>query len=221
MDATISSRREAINTAVLVFIILATVNVAVRVPGFESNLIFQLIALLTAKGAYELIIRFLHWLVNQSDTILKLYWGKLYLKGLWSYEYFLDGQRYFGIWDIRQNVNGTTLVGNGLSDQYLLRTIVRSVSPLFEETNGYYFINSRNEMENQNAEVFSKTTLLLDRPKGFLRGVQSMRGITVVYGGPSDKQVHPNVTFRKHTHVSSVDELVSHLRTQAQLPTVS
>lgn len=217
MDANISSRRETLNTIVLLIVVFLAANIAIQIPDFERSPIIQGVALATSKGVYELIIRFLFWLINSSETALKLYWGDLYLKGLWSYEYTLKGKRYFGVWDIRQDVNGTSVVGNGLDDDFRLRTIVRSVSPLLSETGGYYFINSRNEMENDNAQVFSKSTLLLDRPMGFLRSVSSMRGITVVYGGPSDKQLHPNVVFHRHNDVGSIDELIEKLKKHPHL----
>lgn len=216
MSANISSRRHSINTIVLLIVVFAATNISQRVPDFEKSPGIQAIALATSKGVYELMVHFLFWVIDSWEFALRLYWGKLYIKGVWSYEYTLNGKAYRGVWDIRQDVNGTTVVGNGLDEDFRLRTIVRSVSPLFEEAGGYYFINSRNEMMNDNAQVFSKTTLLLDHTRGFLKGVTSMRGITVVYGGPSDRQLHPNVVFLRHEHIGSIEELIEKMRTGAQ-----
>lgn len=212
MDASISSRREYLNTVVLLLVVFAAVNVSSMIPDFQSKWLIQAVTLLTAKGVYELAIWVLFRIIDSSEFALRLYWGKVYLKGLWSYEYVLNSRRYIGVWDIRQDIHGTSIIGNGLDDEFRLRTIVRNVSPLLEETGGYYFINSRNEMQNENAQVFSKTTLLLDRPRGLFHGVTTMRAITQVYGGPSDKQLHPNVTFHKHEDVESIDELITKLK---------
>ena len=39
-----------------------------------------------------------------------------------------------------------------------------------------------------------------------------MRGITQVYGGPSDKHLHQNVVFHRHSDVSNIEELIEKLR---------
>jgi hypothetical protein len=124
----------------------------------------------------------------------------------------ISSKRYIGVLDIQQDTDGVSVVGNGLDDYFRLRTMVRSVSPLIEEAGGY-IINSRSELTgSQNIEVFSKTTLLIDRNCSVFKKPRCMRGITEVYGGPSDKQLHPNVTFHKHDDVSSIEELIDKLK---------
>lgn len=72
---------------------------------------------------------------------MRLYWGKLYLHGYWSYEYTRDGKQYFGIWRFEQDLDAIRVVGSGLNDRYLPRTIVRSVSPLIEDQGAYFILN--------------------------------------------------------------------------------
>ena len=56
--------------------------------------------------------------------------------------------------------------------------------------------------------VYSKTTLILDRPRGF-HPVVTMRATTEVYGGASTGQLHPGVIFRKHAEVNSDEDVIA------------
>lgn len=214
MTTSTSDRRRSLNLIVM----LATVFLALELdryfPNLEQEPIVQAVVILSAVGFYELVIRAIYLGINSSETLLRWYWGHLYLKGVWSYEYTLQEKVHFGVWEITQDVENFQVVGNGLDDEFQVRTIVRSVSPLVEEQGGYFVLNHRNELQNQNARVFSKTTLLLDHPRRPWGLVKSMRATTEVFGGPSDSQLHPNVVFRRHPGENTIEDVIEVLRTK-------
>ena len=39
-----------------------------------------------------------------------------------------------------------------------------------------------------------------------------MRGTAQVFGGPSDRQLHPNVQFREHEDLHTVDEVIEYMK---------
>jgi hypothetical protein len=181
----------------------------------STTVVDQLIILLSSTGFYSLLISFIYWATENSNFLLKIYWGKVYIKGLWSYHYVLNGKRCVGIWKIDQNLQGITVIGSGLYPNYSTRTIVRSVSPLIENQGAYFILNDRNELEN-NSHVYSKTTLILNQPKKPFSEVVSMRAITDIYGGLSNGQVHTNVIFIKHPDANSEDDVIEILKMQNQ-----
>lgn len=206
-----SNPKRTLNNMVMLFTVFLVIQSNFVFPAISSNIIIQLVVIISAKGFYELVIVFIYWCINHNPLLLHAVWGALYLKGFWSYTYTLGGVEYFGVWEIDQDIDGHRVVGNGLDSQLHVRTIVRSVSPLIEEQGGFYFINIRNELHNENARVLSKTTLLLDRPSKFWGRVRSMRATTEVFGGPSDGQLHPDVVFKKHFNASSIEDVIAQL----------
>lgn len=54
-------------------------------------------------------------MIEHSDLLLKLFWGKLYIKGFWSYTYIVDGKKKYGAWYIDQDLDSITIKGFGLS----------------------------------------------------------------------------------------------------------
>lgn len=208
----ISSSRRSLDSMVMLFTVFLVIQANFVFPMIANNVLVQLIVIISAKGFYELVIAGIYWCINHSSLLLHAVWGPLYLKGIWSYAYTLEGKKYVGVWEIDQDIYGHSVVGNGVDDELHVRTIVRSVSPLVEEQGGYYFINLRNELNNGNARVLSRTTLLLDRPSRFWSLVQTMRATTEVFGGPSDGQLHADVVFHRHLDATSIDEVISELR---------
>ncbi len=209
-------KKDTLNTIVLLLIVFLAVKLESWTPDFQNQTVFLAITLLTAKGFYELIIRFLFFIISHSNFLMRLYWGKLYIHGLWSYEYSRGGKKYFGIWRISQDLNITTVLGSGLNDDFSVRTNVRSVSPLLHERGGAVSVlNAREELNNEQgviAPVFSKTTLTLDKPERFLSQVVTMRATTVIYGGQSNAHLHPNVIFRKHKKAKSDEDVINVLK---------
>lgn len=208
----ISRRRQHLNVTVLLLVVFLAMQASIYFPELSDSPLVQAIIVLSSKGVYELLVALIFWLIHSSSHLMHMYWGRLYLNGLWSYEYSLNGKTFFGVWDITQDADGIQVVGNGLDDSFRVRTIVRSVSPLIEEQGGYFVLNARNELANDNARVFSKTTLLLDHPRRPWNLVMSMRATTEVFGGPSDRQLHANVVFTRHPEAASVEDVAALLR---------
>lgn len=214
MTTTFSDRRIALNATVLLIVVFCAIQVTLHVPQVAENVLYQSLVLVTSKGLFDGLVAAIYFAMRNSERLLSIYWGRSYLHGLWSYEYFLDDRRFVGIWRIEQDLDNVRIVGSGLDEHYRVRTLVRSVSPLIEETNAYFVINDRAEMVT-NSHVYSKTTLIVDRPpKRFARPL-TMRATTEVFGGPSSGQFHPNVIFRRHPEAETEQHVIDALRSQA------
>ncbi|MFF3242267.1 hypothetical protein ACFYWY_00710 [Streptomyces sp. NPDC002870] len=212
MITTSYERQRNLNTTIMLLVVFIAVQAHQIFPRLEKNLLVNLVIVVTSKGLYEILIKLIYRLINSSEMLLRLYWGPLFLRGCWSYEYTLNGATYFGVWEFDQNTWDFQVIGNGLSPDFHSRTIVRSVSPLIPEQGGYFVLNRRNELSNDNALVFSKTTLLLNKPRRSWHLVMTMRATTEVYGGPSDRQLHANVVFLRHPKAASIEEVIDYLR---------
>lgn len=206
------NRERGLSTAIMLVVVFLAIRAQVVFPDMDKSAVIQVIIIVSSKGVYELLIRGIYWLIDNSELLMRAYLGHLYLRGLWSYEYTINDKVFFGVWEFLQSSNTCQVVGNGLDDEYRVRTIVRSVSPLIEEQGAYFVLNARNELKNDNARVFSKTILLLDHPRRSWGLVRSMRATTEVFGGPSDRQLHPNVVFTRHPKAQSIEEVAAYLR---------
>jgi hypothetical protein len=182
----------------------------------STSIVDQFIILLTSAGFHSLLIRLIYWVTEKNEFLLKLYWGNIYIKGLWSYYYVLGNKKYVGVWRIDQDLQGITVVGSGLYPDYSVRTIVKSVSPLIENQGAYFVLNDRTELE-RNSHIYSKTTLILNQPRKPFTDVKSMRATTEIYGGPSSGQVHTNVVFVKHPEANSEDDVIAILKKNHRL----
>lgn len=206
------NRERGLSTAIMLLVVFLAMQARVVLPDLDKSPVIQAIVIVSSKGVYELLIRGIYWLIDNSEFLMRVYLGHLYLRGLWSYEYTIDGRVFFGVWEFLQTAGSCQVVGNGLDADFRVRTIVRSVSPLIEEQGAYFVLNARNELTNGNARVFSKTTLLLDHPRRAWGLVRSMRATTEVFGGPSDRQLHPNVVFTRHPKAQSIEDVAAYLR---------
>ena len=210
-------RKETINTIVLLTTIYLAIQLETWFPNIENRPLFIVITLLTAKGFYELVIKLIFFIISHNHLFMKFYWGKIYLAGYWSYEYTREGKKYFGIWQITQDLSSTYVIGSGLNDDYSVRTIVRSVSPLIKEQGVYFVLNVRSELNSETGfitNVYSKTTLILDEPRNWLSEEISIRATTEIYGGNSNAHIHPNVVFKKHKKIKSHEDMIEKLRTR-------
>ena len=50
-----------------------------------------IVTVIVSVTIHQIIFWFLNKIIEHSDLILKLFWGKLYIKGFWSYTYIVDG----------------------------------------------------------------------------------------------------------------------------------
>lgn len=207
-----SERRNSLNLIVMLLVVTLVLQAKGYFPNLEQQPVVKAVVILFSVGLYEILIRSVFLVIDNSNFLLRWYWGHLFLKGVWSYEYTIGDKLQFGVWEFIQGVEEFQVIGNGLDERFRARTIVRSVSPLIEEQGCYFVLNSRNELHNDNAHVFSKTTLLLDHPRRMLGLVKSMRATTEVFGGPSDKQLHANVIFKRHPDANSIEDVIEILR---------
>ncbi len=210
-----SRRSGKLEDLVLLSVLFVAVQLDNWIPDLEKSAFYLPVALLTAKGVYEIILRSVRFVILHSSVLMRLYWGRLYLAGYWSYEYTRGGITFFGIWRFEQDLDDVRIVGGGLNNEFRPRTIVRSVSPLIEDQGAYFVLNVRSELDQATGHilpVYSKTTLILDTPRRFFREVITLRATTEVYGGPSTGQLHPDVVFHKHPGAYSDEDVVNELR---------
>ena len=95
------------------------------------------------------IHEFLFWLfiriIGHSDFLLKFYWGKLYIKGFWSYTYYVDGVKKYGAWCIDQDLDSISIKGFGLTQDGVRRSDVQSMTSLIQHGHDYEVINMRRD----------------------------------------------------------------------------
>ncbi|TXI48874.1 MAG: hypothetical protein E6Q50_09270 [Lysobacter sp.] len=212
------SKRETLNNIVLLVVLVFALKISQILPGLRDSAWYIPMSMLTATGVYVFAIRALKFVVAHNELLLRLYWGRLYLSGYWSYEYTRDGKQYFGIWRFEQDLDSIHVIGSGLNERFSPRTIVRSVSPLIEDQGAYWVINVRTELQSSSGPivpVYSKTTLILDARKGF-NPVIIMRATTEIFGGSSTGHLHPDVQFRKHVDATSDEDVIAYLKIKHQ-----
>lgn len=175
----------------------------------------------TSVGFYQFIVNLIYRSVAASPILMRLYWGRLHISGLWSYVYTLEGTPvdqtvYFGVWRFEQDLYKTRVVGFGLADNFRPRSQVRSVTDIVENGGGYEVINIRSDSVDSRSEYYSKTTMFfeLDRRKIFRHPVR-MRGRTFVYGGPLTGRICNN-SFIRHESARTEQDVIDELRANLQ-----
>jgi hypothetical protein len=214
-----STRRETLNNTVLLIVLVFSLKMGSVLPGLQNSIWYIPLSMLTATGFHEFLMRAMFFFVSHSESLKRIYWGKLYLSGYWSYEYTKENKIFFGIWRFEQDLDGIHVIGMGLSENCVPRTIVRSVSPLIEDQGLHWILNIRTELDSPTAPllpVYSKTTLILDSPKGW-GPVVTMRATTEIFGGASTGQLHPDVIFRKHLDARSDEDVIMSLKKKYEL----
>jgi hypothetical protein len=200
-----------------IFVVFIIIVYSILVQSFLERTINNLalsyfVNFLTSVGFYKTILSLIYTFINQSDFFIKLYWNKLYLKGLWSYTYSLNDKKYRGIWRIDQDLYSIRVTGFGLDDNDKPRSDVRSVTNLIERTQSYEIINIRKDRVKVNQENYSKTTLYPDfNPRNHLFHIPypiRMRATTVIYGGELSGIIHEDVVFIKHETAKSEEEVI-------------
>jgi len=144
-------------------------------------------------------------LINRFEFFLKLYWGKIYIKGYWSYTYKIDGIKKYGAWCIDQDVDTITVKGFGLTADGIRRSDVQSLTSLIPRGNDYEIVNMRRDISDtgEMSDIFyySKTTLHLQQRKTFLNLFNyplKMDGTTYIFGGKLSGNTHNQLVFEKH-----------------------
>lgn len=178
---------------------------------FDSVLTF-----FSSIGFYRLLIFFLYWLISNNEFFLKLYWGKRFIHGLWSYTYTLEGVNdstvYFGVWKFEQDLYKTKVIGFGLTDEFKVRSRVTSVTSLIEVDGKYDIINTRSDNVDPETNYYSKTSMMLESRKGFVNKYPiKIRAQTIIYGGKLTGKVHNDI-FIKHENALSEDDVIFQLK---------
>ncbi len=158
----------------------------------------QAIAYLSSVGFYGIVHRVLYWLINGNEWLLKLFWGRDYLKGVWTYSYASPTGRRTGIWVIDQNVHNTTISGRGV-DNGKTRSEFVSIGPPIERLGRKEIIFERSEADAPQSKHFSRTVLIVeDSYHGWFWSFPvRMRASSVFFGLPSNPSGHVDVTLLK------------------------
>lgn len=179
-------------------------------PVIDGVIIF-----VSAIELHRLLVDLLFRLVPGMRALMKLYWGRMYVDGLWSYTYTLDGaddgKIYFGVWRFDQTLYSTRVVGFGLSENFIPRSRVRSVSEIMGDGHVYEFVNIRTDSVDPGVEYYSRTAMYFELNKNrFFRYPTRMRGRTIVYGGPLSGRICNNLFIRHElarTEQDVIDDL--------------
>lgn len=210
------SKRETLNNIVMLAVLFIALKISQILPGLQDSNWYIPLSILTATGVYVFFMKAIFLIVSKNEFLMRLYWGRLYLSGYWSYQYTREGKSYFGIWRFEQDLDSIRVLGSGLNENYSPRTIVRSVSPLIEDQGAYFVLNVRTELDKTSGfitPVYSKTTLILDAPRNF-QPVVTMRATTEVFGGASTGQLHPDVIFRKHVDANTDEDVIKEIKSK-------
>ena len=183
---------------------------------FINPVIDAIITYLTSVSFYQVIVDGVCSLVERVPFFMKLYWGEKYVDGFWAYWYTMDDSAtndiHYGIWVIRQNLYYTSVLGFGLSEDFQVRSKVRSVTDFIEMDNGMEVINKRVDNADSSKDVYSRTTMFFElRRQGLLKLPYRMKGNTYFYGGPRNGGVCNN-SFIKLTKARTQQEAVELIR---------
>lgn len=188
----------------------------------DSHIFTKLILLgILSFPLYFVVFYVLRYTVNRNQTLLRLYWGKLYLDGIWSYTYLkegdLDRKRYFGVWKFSQDIYGTRVEGFGLTDTFQIRSRVKSVVDMRRNGDNYELINMRFDTIQVERDNYSITSISFDDGGIGLFGIPTQfKSRTTILGGKLEKDIHID-TFNKHLGVHSEEEVLEILQKQYPL----
>lgn len=176
----------------------------------NSNFILTLtISVVASIFSYQALTEILYKLVEKSDFLFRKYWGKMYLRGIWYYEYTIQGgnnQKYYGVWEIEQDLSNIKIIGYGYNENLTeIRTRLSSVTDLIQNGNFYDIVHKKNEMSNPNTEFYAKSSIsFLGNSKKYPTKFHS---VTYIYGGNHTGETHQD-TFYKVENAKSEDEAI-------------
>ena len=212
------SRIERIHFVALFLILIYAVWISRVLASrtFVNPYIDAFLSFISSISFYQFIVRIFYKLIGKIPFLMRIYWGSQYIAGFWSYWYVLEGDAskeiHFGIWQIEQDLYRTSVVGFGLSDDYKIRSNVRSVTDFIDTDHCLEVINRRCDIQDSSREVYSRTTMFFElEPKGILRVPYRMKGKTYVYGGPRNESVCNN-SFIKHSKAKTAQEVIEDIR---------
>ena len=182
---------------------------------FVVNLI---ITLVVSASVHEFLFWLFTKLVNHFEPLLKLYWGKEYIKGYWSYTYVINNEKKYGAWCIDQDIESITIKGFGLTAEGIRRSDVQSLTSLIPRGNDFEVVNMRRDISADgimsDSFYYSKTTLHLQQRNTFMNLFDYplfMDGVTYIYGGEFSGNIHQQLVFKKHRDAKNehdIEEIV-------------
>lgn len=176
-----------------------------------NNGVRFLITLFSSILSYSILLNLIILCINNNDYLLKLYYNKLYLDGIWSYSYELENKKYYGIWHIYQTTQRTMIKGYGIDESGKNRSDVRSVTDLIEINGAYEIINVRRDVIEEGKDYYSKTTInpIYSDEKSIFKITYSKNlwGRTEIYGGKLSGNKHTNLHFIKHEGIKNEETL--------------
>ena len=183
-----------------------------------TNLI---ITFLISATIHEFMFWLLTKIISHFEFLLKLFWGKTYIKGYWSYTYIINGEKKYGAWCIDQDVDTITIKGFGITKEGVRRSDVQSLTSLIARGNDYEVVNMRRDISTDGTMTdtffYSKTTLHLQQRNTFLNLFNyplRMDGITYIYGGTLSGNTHTQLAFMKHRDAKDehdIEEIVKNM----------
>lgn len=144
--------------------------------------------------SYQVFTELLYKIVLNVNFLFKLYWGNLFLQGIWYYEYIIQEnvnhtQKYCGIWKIEQDLNNIYIIGYGYNDDLTeIRTRLSSVTELIKNNKYYDIVHVKNEICNPQNEFYAKSSIsFVDSKKMYPIKFHS---VTSIYGGSHTGETH-------------------------------
>ena len=215
-----NDKLQRLNMFVLSIIILYAIfieRLLITIPEIHPY-VTAFTTFLTSVSFYYLLRDIIFRIVGNSDFFLRIYWGRMYIHGLWSYSYTHENQEssddtvHIGLWRFEQNLYETKVVGFGLTEKLEARSRVRSVTDLIESFGGYDVVNIRTDSVDSSAENFSRTSMFFELNKNrIFKYPIRMRGKTIKYGGPLTGVICNNI-FERHEDLKTEQEVIDYLK---------
>lgn len=213
-------RLNRLNILVLMVVVIYTICVqkVLNMRGLGHNWLMILL-FLSSVGAYKMLITFAYWAIANSNLLLRIYWGRQYIAGIWTYIYTKEGapdhssKLYFGVWKFEQDLFCTRVTGFGLTDSFVVRSRVSSITDMYERNNAHEILNERVDFVAPQVPVFSTTKMMLGDYRRFflLKHATTMRAHTTIYGGVLSGDVHNDV-LTKHPEFQTETEAIEFLK---------
>jgi hypothetical protein len=152
--------------------------------------------------------------IDSNSVLKKIYWGSLYLDGLWSYTSRSSAEEFFGVWRIDQSVLGIKVVAFGLDNEFRRRSTVESVSDVLGEDGVFEVINSRWDLSEGVRQQFSRTVLVPDQAirHWVFSYPDIIRGETMIYGSSLDGSIAYDLRMKRRRDCRTEDELIAKLQ---------
>ena len=218
MTSLTASKYQQLNVFVLSIIILFVLTVQNYITNkpIINPIADIFLGLFASIGFYRILISCLHIFVSTNQLLLKLYWGRNYLHGLWCYTYDVKNKpdvKKLGIWRIEQDLFGTKIIGFGLDDKYEVRTRLVSMTQLINNNGVFEVSNLKSEATNPESDHYSRTSMSFDlHPKKSIFSYPTkIRAITTIYGGKASGEIHRD-TFMKVEEASTEEDAINYLK---------